>query len=862
MNIRKWFPVFLCLSLSAFAAIAQQGDPQPAPLSATPPPADTWPKTVSVSGATARVFQPQVESWNGNELAFRAAVGVQSAGATGETFGVVWGTARTHVDRPGRTVTLENVQLTRSNFPTLPDDGASIRAQLQQHYSGATSTIALARLQASLAASGTAQPKPVAVRNEPPIIIVSQQPAVLIPIAGQPVIRDVPDSRFERVINTRALLLRERGEETWYLHVYDGWMSTTSLDSSWSVAANTPDGLTQLADQLAKAGQADLLNGGDAQTRPSLANGAPMVFVSENAAELLVFKGEPDFQPVGGTNLLWATNTTADVLVDTTDNRYYVLLSGRWFRNTSLQGGPWSFVASSALPADFKRIPTSSPAAIVLTSVAGTPQAREAVIANTVPQTAAIPRSGGPSFKPVIDGAPQWRAIAGTPLQQVVNSEAPIIKLADGSLYALSTGVWFTSASLDGNWSVATEVPDAIYSIPASSSLYYVTFVRVYGYTDKVVYVGYTPGYLGTVVEPDGTVVYGTGYSYEPWVGTTYYAAPETYGLQAQPVYNPYAGTAYAFALGLTTAAMVDSWYAPSIYYGPSYYGYPCCGSTSANVYGHYGDTSWSGDKTWYDNSSGQYGSYSSGTYTNYRTGTTGSYSGSRYENPSEGTMGRSYDRSFNTTAGGSGNVSRGESYNVNTQQTSYNSSMSATGADGGSVTHDGSASWGEQGASRQGETTVTNADGQSKTFSSGTSDGDHYASANGQNYQNTGSGWQKQTDSGWQNVGGSEDTSWADREQQARSDGNRWSGGGYSSSNSGGAGGSADRLGGGESGDRFGGGGFGDRSGGGGFGGGNFADRAGGGFGGGMGSRFGGGGFGGRFGGGGFGGGHFGGRR
>jgi hypothetical protein len=26
--------------------------------------------------------------------------------------------------------------------------------------------------------------------------------------------------------------------------------------------------------------------------------------------------------------------------------------------------------------------------------------------------------------------------------------------------------------------------------------------------------IGYTPGYMGTVVEPDGVVVYGTGYPY------------------------------------------------------------------------------------------------------------------------------------------------------------------------------------------------------------------------------------------------------------------------------------------------------------------------------------------------------------
>jgi len=873
---REWLPAAACLLFIALSGCATGSDPAavaelesppaaaeaPAPAPTPPPPAASWPRTIPLTGATARVFQPQVESWQANQLHFRAAVGVKPAGATAETFGVIWGTARTQVDRPGRTVTLEDVTLTRSNFPTLADGGSAYREQLQQHYAGATTTVALAALQASLAASGTVHPEPVAVRNNPPRIIVSESPAVLIPIAGQPVTKDVPDSRFERVINTRALILRTRLEHTWYLHVYDGWMSAPAVMGPWTVTTDTPMGIDDEAQKLAKAGEADLLDGGNAQPQPSLAAGAPTVYVSEIATELLVFKGAPDFQPVGGTGLLWATNTTADVLVDSADNRYYVLLSGRWFRSPSLQAGPWTYVASDKLPADFAKIPTDSPAAVVLTSVAGTPQAKEALIADSIPQTATIPREGGPAFKPVIDGEPQWQQISGTPLQRVLNSEAPIIKVPDDALYALSSGVWFTAPSLWDSWSVATEVPDVIYTIPASSAIYYVTFVHVYGHTDTVVYEGYTPGYLGTVVEPDGTVVYGTGYDYSPWVGTTYYAAPETYGLQAQPVYNPYAGTAYAFALGLTTAAMVDSWYGGDVYYGSYYYGYPCCGSTSANVYGHYGDTSFSGTRTWYDKSSGEYGVKSSGSYTNYRTGTTGTYSTNRYENPEQGTAGRSYDRSFNTQGGATGDVDRSETYNAKTGEASYSGDMSASGAGGGSVSRDSSASWGAQGESTQHETTVTNAQGESKTFSSGSQDGDYYASANGENYRNDGSGWQKQTSSGWQSASG-EDTSWADREQQARSQGNRYA---SSYSGDGGSGGSFSGPGGGS--------GFGDRSAGGGFAGGDAGQRAGsfgggeagsrfggGGFGGGgWGSHFGGGGFGGRFGG--FGGGHFGGRR
>jgi len=820
-----------------------------APAASASPNPDPWPRTFTLADAALRVYQPQVEKWEGNRLDFRAAVEVTPSDAKTGSFGVIWGTARTEVNRPARLVTLEDLRLTRSNFPTLADKGEAYRRELERQISGSARTIALDRLQASLAASGTVHAAGVPVKNDPPRIIVSNSPAILIPVSGQPVVKEVPDSRFERVINTRALIMRTPLDSTWYLHVYDGWLSSTAIMGPWSLATDTPFHIDDVARKLAKHGEADLLDGAGAKPKPTLANGVPTVYVSEITAELIVFKGQPDFQPVSNTELLRATNTTADVFIDTSNNRYYALISGRWFSTSNLNNGPWQYVASNALPADFKRIPPDSKAGVVLASVAGTPQAKEALIANTIPQTATVKRVGGPAFKPEIDGAPQWRTIQGTSLKYVFNSETPVIQVPDGTLYALNAGVWFTAALIDNPWSIATSVPAVIYTIPPSSALYYVTFVHVYGFTPEVVYVGYTPGYLGTVVEPDGVVVYGTGYDYTPWIGSVYYAAPDTYGVQAQPVYNPATDMAFGMALGLTTAAMVDGWGGDNAYYyGGYYHGYPCCGSTSTNLYGHWGDTAVSGTDTWYSKSSGKVGEKASGTWTNTRTGTTGSYSANRYVNPYQGTAGRSGEHSYQSAGGASGSVSRNETYNAQSGQTQYSADRSATTQGGSTVTHDTSASWGPKGDSASRDTTVTNAQtGQSHTFSSGSDDGQRYASANGENWRNEGGGWQKQTSSGWQNVGSSEDTSWADREQQARSTGqNRVSS--FSQGGFGGGGG-------------FGSGGFGGDSGGG-FGG-DFGGSRGGGFGGGggFGSRFGGGGFGGRFGGGG-GGGGFRGRR
>ena len=47
----------------------------------------------------------------------------------------------------------------------------------------------------------------------------------------------------------------------------------------------------------------------------------------------------------------------------------------------------------------------------------------------------------------------------------------------------------------------------------------------------EAVWYATTPGYQGAVTGSDGMVVYGTGYSYAPYVGsTTYVGYPVTYG--------------------------------------------------------------------------------------------------------------------------------------------------------------------------------------------------------------------------------------------------------------------------------------------------------------------------------------------
>ncbi|HSQ09281.1 MAG TPA: hypothetical protein VLN25_01515 [Burkholderiaceae bacterium] len=812
-------------SLAGQAAVAAPTSPPTAPRSADP-----WPRDVTVSDADALIYQPQIESWTGNQMAWRVAVALRPAGAKAETFGVLWGSARTEVDRSTRTVSLEDVSVSQIKFPTLPDNGAAYLAGLRQALHGALATIALDSVEASLAASQSVKPNGHAVRNEPPKVIVAYGPALLIPIEGQPVVRAMSDARFERVINTQALIARRRFGDTWFLKLYDGWVSSTSLAGPWTQAGFVPWGLEDASKSLIKAGTVDALNGTGATPKPTLANGVPAIHVTEVPTELIVFKGQPNLVPITGTPLLWATNSATDVLVDTTNNAYYVLLSGRWYRAAGL-AGPWSFIASNALPASFKQIPAKgSPASIVLASVAGTPQAQEAVIANSIPQTASVARAGGPIFAPEFDGAPVWQPVTSTSLFYAANARIPVIQVNPSSYYAVQAGVWFSAPVVTGPWVVATTVPEVIYTIPVASPLHYVTYVRVYGYKDDLVYVGYTPGYMGTVVDVGGTVVYGTGYSYSPWIGTVWYGAPVTWGVAAAPVYNPYVGFTYGFGIGLATAAWAEPYWGGA-YYHPGYYGYPCCGSASANVYRNWGTGVSSGTRTWYNNAGGSFGTAASGSYATDR-GTTGTYNAQRSWNPYTGQGSQGYNRTVNTASGTTGSVNRNETYNAQTGQRGYGSNVEATGAGGSSIDRNVSATAGPQGVDRSASTTTYNANtGQTKTWSDGTPQNTHVAGSDGNVYRSDGSGgWQQHSTSGWGSASGN--SAWASQEQQARSTAadrtNSYGGGGWDRS---GSGSDSSRYGGGDSwGNRFGGSAGGSGSWDNRFGGGSYSGRFGGG--------------------------------
>ena len=487
----------------------------------------SWPREFEDNGAKLAIYQPQIEKWDGADFASRAAVAITPPGASAPVYGVIWFKARADVDKTARIVTLNDVQVTRVSFPTASNQEAEYLALIRRQCPAKTRTIALDHLEASFAVSeAVKKAQAVAVKNGPPHIIYSATPAVLVLVDGPPVLRPSFDTGVEQVINTRALIVKMNNN--FYLTAANYWYEAPALEGPWKPMSVIGSGLSAVEQAAVEAGQADLMRTEEGAAAPEQ---PPVIYVSTVPAELIQTTGSPQFLPIEGTQLLQVQNSDNAIFMDVGTNDYYVLISGRWFKAKALTG-LWAFVPYKSLPADFAKIPPDHPKANVLVSVPGTPEAEEAVIANSIPQTATVNRREA-ALTVAYDGAPRFRPIEGTPLYYAVNTPIPVIRIDAHTFYSAQDGVWFVATSPDGPWVVATSVPAVIYSIPPSSPLYYVTFVRVYGSTPDEVYVGYTPGYFGTVVCPDDVVVYGTGWDYPPYCGTYWIGWPCTYGFGA-----------------------------------------------------------------------------------------------------------------------------------------------------------------------------------------------------------------------------------------------------------------------------------------------------------------------------------------
>jgi hypothetical protein len=642
-------------------------------------------------------YQPQVDAWKDyRELEFRMAVSLTPPGGK-PAVGVLSLRGQTKADFDSRTVLLSNLQITSARFPSLSEEGAAQMAQAVRTFLSPEKSvnISLDRILAALQANQTQAKTPtVALKNDPPTIFVSTGPAILLITDGKLARAPIKKTDLEFVVNTNWDIFYDKDKSRYFLLNGKQWLTSEKLDGPWTSATKLPKDMAKLPEDSNWADVKPAIPADIKKDIPPIPPELmPKVFYSSSPAEIISFNGEPRYEKIPGTELVFATNTESDLFVHTVTRQYYYLVAGRWFRSASLNG-PWTY-ATPELPRYFARIPPNSKKSRVLASVPGTQDAKDAVLLAQVPTTVRVNKAQAEAQVNVhFDGKPEFKPIEGTSMQYATNTQDKIIKVGD-LYYLCFQAVWFVSATPEGPWKTADSIPKEIYSIPPSSPVYNVTYVTQTASSGDEVECSHTSGYFGVFVvgmAVGATIAWGTGYYYPP-----YY-----YGGYGYPIYRPYP---YTYGAG--------SFYSP--YTGR--YG------NAAVAYGPYGGV---GRANWYNPNTGTYGR------TAAAAGPYGSRSATRAYNPYTGTYGASRQGYNGYSQWGASTVSRGSGWAAAGHVTTAEGTRARmTTSEGGRAV---------AGSGQYGQGVV----GRSAA-------GDVYAGKDGNAYKRDQSGnWQKYENGGW----------------------------------------------------------------------------------------------------------------
>ena len=178
-----------------------------------------WPRTIEVSEGTIIIYQPQLETYDGNSMTGRSAVSVTAAGETDPVFGTVWIAARVETDRDARMVYIESIRVPRVRFPNATvEQEAGLSEILENHIPQWDLSFSLDRLLAEL---DVVEKEAAAAENlgtQPPHIIFSTTPSILVTIDGEAKLTRIEDSSLMRVANTPFLVVLDSSAGTYYLY--------------------------------------------------------------------------------------------------------------------------------------------------------------------------------------------------------------------------------------------------------------------------------------------------------------------------------------------------------------------------------------------------------------------------------------------------------------------------------------------------------------------------------------------------------------------------------------------------------------------------------------------------------------------
>jgi len=194
-----------------------------------------------------------------------------------------------------------------------------------------------------------------------PAVFYSTVPAEVILFDGQPTYSSIPGTQLSYANNTDSPVFFYSPTQTYYYLAAGRWFSAANLAGPWAFATlNLPADFTNIP--LSSPASAILASvPGTPQAKDAvLISQIPTTMILNPATAAaqakVTYAGAPQFVPIEGTTLLYATNTPDKVIQ--VGDVYYLCLQGVWFMSSTPQG-PWT--TASSVPQVIYTIPPSSP---------------------------------------------------------------------------------------------------------------------------------------------------------------------------------------------------------------------------------------------------------------------------------------------------------------------------------------------------------------------------------------------------------------------------------------------------------------------------------------------------------------------
>src|SRR5262249_40789122 len=138
------------------------------------------------------------------------------------------------------------------------------------------------------------------------------------------------------------------------------WYASSSLNGPWAFSTNSlPADFAKIPADSPRANVLSSVPGTPQAQYMAAASQIPQIAKVDpaNTKLTVTYAGDPKFEPITGTTLQYAVNTSYDV-IKLSDTLYYSCYSGIWFVAGS-PSGPWT--VASSVPSVIYTIPPNSP---------------------------------------------------------------------------------------------------------------------------------------------------------------------------------------------------------------------------------------------------------------------------------------------------------------------------------------------------------------------------------------------------------------------------------------------------------------------------------------------------------------------